>query len=64
MLTGEPDAVVLPVRFGGRGGVKSSVPTSIGGFAESHAQFPEGALWLASARPDGRPMKWKPQKRP
>ena len=34
------------------------------GFAESHAQFPEGALWLASARPDGRPMKWKPQKRP
>jgi len=34
------------------------------GFAESHAQIPEGALWLASSTPDGRPMKWKPQKRP
>ena len=31
------------------------------GFPESHAQFPEGALWLASSRPVGRPMAWNPK---
>mgnify|MGYP000971049612 CR=1 FL=1 len=29
-LTGEPDAANPPVRFGGRGGVPTAIPTPIG----------------------------------